>query len=214
MYKNFSAVEKKTSKDFTDKSLTIWLEQYIHILFPENAIDYWSTGDDALDREPKELSTYNGTTGLHHSACYARNGSSEGMIIHVLLMNQDGTYQTVATAKSFCNPDMNWEITRAISEVLESLLQWEEIPMLNAIYENLPKDSRYKNEISIKSDEEIILKHDESSLTIYLTGSVDNELMLYDFKGEENSKFKVEPILNDYKRILKTNNIKFSEIAA
>lgn len=65
-------------------------------------------------------------------------GLSEGNIIEASLVLRDGTLFTLAWVKTFGKEDENWMIARALTQVLDSLIYWREVPELVEMDGKLP----------------------------------------------------------------------------
>lgn len=196
----------------TVQELVNWLEKFINISFPDNAIDYWSTDRygsqnflQVLEQVPS-----NGCSEecIHHVACYVREGRSEGYRIEVLLAFRDGTFKSLTAAKTFGKDDENWMIARVVTTVLQSILFDERIPEMVDMASRVPKDSSYDPESNLL--DVITISSTQTAVKVF-TG---NNLILDDSDWSDegnNSSYCVASRIHDWKIILTNMKKKFVE---
>jgi len=138
----------------------------------------------------------NSQNGFHHVAAYAYTGGSEGERVVVDLRLRDGTSVNLATAKTFGND--SWEIARSVSEAIESLYSYKELPLIVDLWRSLPKASFSSDYIDIE-DLPAIIESNDTQMNVYLNGDL---IVEYDFSGEDNAEYKLEPIKLDWIKLL------------
>lgn len=212
--KFFNAVRKNTSiGDGTVRDLVGWLERFINVIFPENGIEYWSGHEfpaSARDigRRPVPTSGFD-PTSVHHVACYVRGGYSEGNIIEASLVLRDGTLFTLAWVKTFGKEDENWMIARALSQVLDSLIYWHEVPELVEMDRKLPRN--FSHERISNLTETIELLYDEQHLTVRTaSGRIFDQRDCSEFGV--GAKWAVLAARDDWKTVLNSAKVAFVEV--
>ena len=206
--KFFNAVRKGAIGDGTVGALVDWIERLINVLFPENGIEYWSdnryAGPQALKRYQAIPVRECKDDSVRHVACYAREGSCEGMIIECAVYLRNDSYLSLTWAKTFGGPDETWQIARAVSEVLESIFSWGDIPEIVDMADKVPRQYSWLRETSLK--EKVVLATTENTLSVKtLSGIVLDER---DFSNEGvNAKFHVEPLAKDWETVLRNMKV-------
>ncbi|WP_341744739.1 hypothetical protein [Azonexus hydrophilus] len=195
----------------TAQALIAWLESYINILFPENGIEYWNDNRYAkapsLKKDALIPETGREDKCVHHVACYVRQGSCEGRIIHVQFVLQDGTHAELTWMKTFGNAEESWAIAEAISDALESILIWREIPEIVDLGKMLPRQYAWHRETSYKLP--ITMRSTKDSIQI--TGADGHAFYAQDWKDQGiNAKFYVESRVKDWLTVLKNTGATFS----
>lgn len=182
--------------------LVKWIEKYVAILFPENGIDYWADNSQlktgiltAYQEVPKSGL---GEKDVHHVACYVRPGSCEGLIITVALCLRDGTYVTVAWAKTFGRAEESWKIAQAIDEALNSLLFYEQLPELVDLSAKLPRWYSFERQTSLK--EEVAIHRGADSLLVISDGGLVLDVRTW---TEQASSYHVQAYATDWMVVLK-----------
>lgn len=186
---------KHQKPDMTVGELGNYIRHYVDAQFPGNAIDYWGGIDGVKDK----LVGHHSDHGFHHVAAYTRKGHSEAEMIHVCLMLNDGRTQEIGRAKSFDSTEDNWIVSRAISEVIESLYSFHELPLLVDFAAALPMTPR-----NIKDDgnHTIELLREDCSLTVIFDGHA--EVAHYEAPNEDgNGRFYVDDLVIDWERLAK-----------
>lgn len=199
--------DKAVHQRFTDESLLDWLERYVKAIFPDHCIDYWSNGRN-IDASDRPLPSIHAADGYKHTASYVAPGG-EASIIHVGLMLKNGSIQTIGRAKSFGSNEQNWLIARSISEALESMYLYNEMPEIIGIVEKLPIKSIDKD-----YQQELWIGYDQECLAVVESGT-ERELVRYDFscQGNQNaSQYSMEPYLKDWRLTLNRFHIRFTEM--
>jgi hypothetical protein len=109
----------------TAGGLQDWINAYVEAGFEDGAsIEYWfpTEGRDG---------TYGRDTPLParvaHVACYVTKGSCEGWLLHVDL-HADGQMRRLACAKALVRPHVLWAAAQALSEALDTLIGYGEMP--------------------------------------------------------------------------------------
>lgn len=197
-YKFFNATKRLLDKpihnQFDGDGLLAWLERYVKAVFPKNGIDYWTNGRNSDDETSKPLPSVHAVDGYRNAACYVYAGG-EGQMIQVGLMLKTGQVQSVGRAKSFGDADQNWEIARAMSEAVESMYLYSEMPEVVDIVERLPVKSAYE-----EYHGELWIGFDHDRLTVYEPFSGRN-LAHYDYSDSGNPNagwYAIEPYLKDW----------------
>lgn len=211
--KYFKSVRKGSVGDGSVGDLVDWLEQYINVLFPENGIEYWADnrygGADALKRFQPAPKAECGDEGVHHYYCYVREGSCEGRIIEIRVHLRSGRDLSVVWAKSFGDADECWEIARAISEALESIFTWEEIPEIVDMAAKLPRSRLWRREVDLPETVTI----DMTGYRLLVSTENGNVFDDRDWSSEGvNAKFYPPSRLDDWVMVLTNMNVSFQEV--
>jgi len=186
-------------------ALADWLEQYANVLFPNNSIEYWAATDN-IKREAILPVVSSKETGIHHVACYPRTGSSEGRILEVGLYLRNSTIQSVGWAKTFGGADETWMIARAISDALEEIFYWGNIPEIVDMANKMPRKYSWDRKTSLQ--ENVIMQVSEDAIKV----STPSGLVLDDRNWSEHgkaAKHYVEARANDWTTVLTNLNVHF-----
>lgn len=190
----FNAV-KDQKPSMTVAELGKYLCQYIDAQFPINGIAYWNNVDSFKDK----LASYNTKRGFHHVAAYVGNGRLEMETIYVGLVLGDGRTQDIGYAKSLGGTTENWAISRAISEVIESLYLFQKLPLLVDMAAALPVTPR---RIKSSGTYTIELLRTDYSLAIIFNG--DAEVARYDARSEDdNGRRYIDDLVSDWEGLAK-----------
>ena len=212
--KFFNAVTKgNIIADGTVGALVNWLEQFINVLFPENGIEYWSvnqyTGQRGLLYDAPVPKYGDGPQDVRHAACYVRPGGCEGRAIEVALVLNDDSISRLAWIKTFDKDDAAWLVARAISEVLTSILYWDEIPEIVDMSLKVPRQYRWYRETNLK--EPVTIASTLQQITISTRSGVVLENRSWADQGV-NAKYVVEARLKDWKTVLTNLKVRFEEV--
>lgn len=136
MYLNFKAVRPLdvdfaswTASDFVD-----WAASYLEAIQPfwqpEYLVDTrdYQRGQVKIRTmpDPEDCSD----AGFRNPVCYVHQGRSEGYLLQVGYKDRGGKYHELAFAKYLGDPECAWEGARALSEALDSIYGYGEMPML------------------------------------------------------------------------------------
>ena len=212
--KFFNAVRKNTAiGDGTVRDLVRWLERIVNVIFPENGIEYWSDHEFPASareqgRRPVPKAGYDPTC-VHHIACYVRGGANEGNIIEAGLVLRDGTLFSLAWVKTFGKADENWMIARALNQVLDSVIFWQEVPELVEMSSKLPRN--FSHERTSNLTETVELLYDEQHLTVRTaSGLVFDHRDCSEFGP--GAKWAIFAARDDWKTVLKSAEVTFVEV--
>lgn len=203
MQKFFNAVEPGNKiGDGTVNDLMNWLEQYVNILFPENAIYYWAkhtyrTPGSLLSGDLIPLATDD--SSVRHVACYAHKGNNEGTIIEIQLHLRSDTFKSIGWIKSFGGDDECWMIARAIASALDSLIFYHEIPQIVQLGNLLPRQDRWNRSTSFTGTALVLTS------TCSISVITNDGVRLYDADWSalcDNAKYRVDAYLKDWKIVL------------
>jgi hypothetical protein len=170
----FSAtIESDSLSNGPAGKLVAWLESYINIVFPDNAIDYWSNNQygyasslKITDPLPKNDDFFGVDRNkcIDHVVSYVRRGNNEGTGIEVGFRLRDQSYVSLTWIKSFGSNDDCWKIAQAISHVLESIVMDNRIPELVVMMGKIPKKNSFSTEPNISG--EVTIASTTNSLTV------------------------------------------------
>lgn len=212
--KFFNAVTKgKQIGDGTVGDLVDWLEKYINILFPENGIEYWADQrfgtDNSLQRFHPVPNASCDDEGIHHVACYARQGGCEGRLIQISLYLRNGTYKSLSWIKTFGNADETWMIVRAIEDVLSTLFFLHESPEIVDMAFKLPRQQTWYRETSLT--EEVTLAVSPYALSVTTPSGLVFDNRNWVSEGN-NAKFHVEARVTDWVTVLTNLKATFKQV--
>lgn len=159
-----TVAQGKTIGNGTVTELVTWLENYINLLFPNNGIEWWSYNDQGVSQGFKGSEQVPDHTTIHHFACYARQGNSEGNIIETVFSMRDGTFVRLCSAKNFGGATESLEISVAISVALNSIYFYHEVPELVSMSQKVPRRYNWERQTSLTEPVYLVCKHD--SITI------------------------------------------------
>ncbi len=203
--KNVSTVGDGTVGDLVD-----WLEKYVNAVFPENGIEFFSddrsVGSGDLKRFQKVPICDGSRDGIHHIACYVREGACEGHIIEIAFYLHNDTYKALCWMKSFGSPDECWLIARAIYEVLHSLLAWNECSLIVDMAEMLPRTYKSCRQTSLQ--EEVLVCATSNTLKV-CTASGHLFADLSFAREGSNAHFHVEALVKDWVTVLTNMKARF-----
>lgn len=188
----------------TAGDLINWLEAYVNVLMPNNGVEYWSDNRygrgrslKQTDRVPSATAT-NDEDRVDHAACYVIDGCSEGRIVHIVLFMRDGSFIKLAWIKTFGQEAECWQIARAVSVALNSLLRYGELPRLVEFAAYLPKRQRWDRATTL--EEEVIIQKGGQTLTIATYRTV---LAQYDLSVHgAAAPFYFDALIEDWKIVL------------
>lgn len=192
--------------DGTVGALTAWLEKWVNIVFPENAIEYWADPQHAGPETLKRSFAIPAAT-VHKDAtrdfcCYVTRGRCEGNRIEVLLEFSDQKRLKLCSAKHLGRTDECWQIARSIQEALYSIYFYHEIPMLVDMAAQIPRTASWSREAR---PTEIVIHKGQNTLDI-VTGR-DQILDTHDWSGHGDAAgYYVASFLKDWELVL--NNMK------
>lgn len=196
--------------DGTVGALVDWVEKYVNVIFPENGIEYWSDqafgGSNALPRGALLPVDGAGDESAHHVACYVRGGTNEGHIINVLLYLRNDTYKSVTWAKTFGSSEECWQICAALTDALEDILFFKEIPEIVDMADKVPRQHRWHRETNLT--EEITISSTMSSLKVATCSGLVLDSRSWVNKGE-NAHFYVESRVKDWQTVLTNTKCHF-----
>lgn len=202
MKSQFFGAVSPLSEAFTVASLTAWLERYVNAIDPDNAVEYWSCGNSPLSlKGSADLPARDTVINVMVSV---NRGSSEGFRLRANLMirGADGqhTVRELCGAKVFGRAADAWRIAHAVSDALESIFDWGELPEVVAIADAVPRSHSWMRETSLA--EGVIIAVTESRLRV-ATQSGSHVLDDRDFSQfGVNAKYAIEPRLADWKTVL------------
>ncbi|MCX7173901.1 MAG: hypothetical protein NT159_08240 [Proteobacteria bacterium] len=159
--KRFNAVQPTCLHLGSAGELLQWLRAYVDTLFPENGIEYWSGNEYAEGPFViKEAEVLADIGAVHHVACYAHCGSSEGYIIELQLQIRVAGMRRLCYAKAFGAYDDCWAIARACSDALESIFHYGEAPMIVEIAALVPRIPNQKAQFALAGPVQIAMQGD------------------------------------------------------
>lgn len=187
-----------------------WIERLINVLFPENGIEYWSDNKYESPNSLKRFQPMPSADDVHHVISYVRPGGCEGRIIDVGFYLRDDSVRFITWAKTFGKEDECWMIARAISEALNSIIFWNEIPEMVALSDKVPRAQRWHRESSLR--EEVTIA---STMTNLVISTASGQILDARDWAEEgaNAKFHVESYAKDWKTVLTNTKVGFREIS-
>lgn len=192
----FKAVSRNPIGTGSASELVSWLEKYINIIRPDNGIDYWA--NDVIKGKLPDTGCTN--SDLHHVACYVIDGTSEGDRIEVKLVLQDGSFLSLASIKSFAGKDECWIIARAISEVLDSILVYKEVPEIVDMSRKVPRWFSHDSETNLK--EMITIWTTPTSLKVSTESGIVLDERDWSVTNPGNATWFVEPRAKDWETVL------------
>lgn len=203
--KFFNAVKKGTFS--TAGELVDALEKITNTLFPENGMEYWSDNRYATAAYKKD-STLPADGDVHHVAVYVRLGNCEGRVIEVFLNLRDGGFKNLTWAKTFGSGKECWEIAEMLTEVLESIFVWREIPVILEMTDKMPRQQTWHRETNLRKKVTV----DVSLDTLRVSAG---DLILEDLDcrhAEENAHFTIDGYLKDWIKVLQCLKADFEVI--
>lgn len=194
----FNAVAKGPIGNGSVKDLRQWISDYIDVLFPDHGIYYWSASSRALAADDPLPHVGGKDTDIHHVVAYVRQGSNEGRAIEVALSMQSGEYRELAWAKSFGSDDECWRMAQAISNALDHIFSYDEVPEIVALAERVPRNQFRRYETAIEGP--VFIEQDDHRFRVVTdSGKVLDEREF----SIENSKFRVEAYVKDWTTVLR-----------
>lgn len=199
MSKYFNAVEKHKFANCGE--ITESLEILLNTLFPENGIEYWSDNRFGSERTLKPGSLVPlvfGEEGVRHVGSYVRLGGCEGRVIEISLFMKDRTVLSLGWIKSFGSHEECWEMARVITEVLESILFYEETPAMIQMTRKMPRQQAWHRVTSFK--DQIVVRVGVDSLTV-TAGAQTLDERSFSSQGDF-AHFSVDAFLKDWVTVL------------
>lgn len=202
----FKATRVGTVGNNTLQEIARWIERFVNVLFPENGIEYWSGFTLSENKKGKTL----GQCNIAHIACYVTEGHSEGLIIRLMLVMRDGSHIEMPWAKTFGRWDESWDIAKAASNAMESIVFWGEVPQLVAMADILPRSHGWSRETNLGEPVEIRVGAD----TLVVATASGRTLASYDFSAESAgiAPYKVRDYAADWETVLRNMGAKFSVV--
>lgn len=196
--------------DGTVGTIVTWLEQYVNTLFPDNGIEYFADNQygrgRCLTRDARVPGAGLTDDCVHHVACYVREGSCEGRIIEVSLCLRGEEFKSLTWIKTFGNADECWNIARAIDAALNSIIFWNEVPLLVEMSMKVPRQHPWYRFTNL--DEEVtILSGTDKVLVTTASGRV-----LEDRSWVDQQKFKgsnATAVTQDWVTVLTNTKVRF-----
>lgn len=208
----FSAVRKGTLAGKNAGELQKFIEKYVQILFPEDCFEWWDTNvrnPNKVDLKPDSIlpSQYDSENGIHHFACYVREGN-ESEIVEVAIVLRNGSLANLMTGKLFARREVCWQMCDAIDQALRVIFHWEEIPQIVDISAKVPRQYSYSMEASIAGPVSI-----EASERTFSVKTQDGTVLdQVDFSEHgESAKWAVAAYADDWKRVLTNSKLAFVE---
>lgn len=185
------------------RELVHWLERYARILFPDNGTEYWDAYP--LIGRPEPIPA---PLDIHHVYAYAAAGGSEGVMVYFGLHLKGGGDHRVGFAKSFGSPSEAWEIARAVSEALDSMIHFGEVPYLVWMAEQIADwQCTLLPRLNI---EPIELFFDHKTLSVR---SINGERVyaVHDFEHEPsaNADLYLEALTKDWETVLRALGVEW-----
>jgi len=143
---------------------------------------------------------------VHHVVSYVREGGCEGLVIEVGLYLRNGEIKWLNWAKTFGRSEESWLIARIISEVLNSILLYGEVPEIVEMSDKLPRQYRWHRETSLKEMITISVRPD--SFEVIALGGLVLDRRSWESEGV-NAKFHVEARVKDWQIVLTNTKAKF-----
>lgn len=211
--KFFRAVRKGNAVgDGTAGALIDWLEQYINLLFPDNGIEYWADNErgygSGLRRCQPVPAAGHEDGQIHHVACYVRDGSCEGTIIHAAFVLQADKLSELAWIKSFGSEEECYQIAKAIRHALDSILIWQEIPEIVDMAIKVPKKYRWERK-AMGNVGKVTIARDQYSIKVLGENGVVYEDRSWKECGQ-NAVFAVDAFVADWEIVFKSMGVMFS----
>jgi len=140
MSNSYITTKRQKVSDTTAIELQDYLKSFVAIEFPDSGIDYWGTHWNVSPCEQNaKLPEYGvNSDNFDHVAAYSRQGRTEGRLIELRLVLNDGSTEHVVRAKSFGNEKECWDIARAMSNVVENFYATDELPLAVDYVAKLP----------------------------------------------------------------------------
>lgn len=209
------AVSKRleTIGNNTIADLVAWLETFVNIVFPDNAIYYWNAPEKrhkvpassyfiCSDSIPKYVSTLDGP---HHAICYVRDGASEGYMIEVAYMMRDNTFKYVCNAKYLGWESDAWDIARTLSYVLNTSIGTNEWPMIVDMYLRLPR--KYNGDRKANLLESVKITSTTHYMKVHTqSGRVFEEVQCHE--SEDSTVWRIESLKYDWLKVLTSLDVK------
>lgn len=187
----------------TGRELLAWLDEFVNILVPDNGIEYWSDTyyGNSHDIKPHDLVPTciadDEENRVLHAGCFVANGYSEGRIIHISLFMRRG-HRSLGWIKSFGTQAQCWEVARVITEALNHLLVFQELPRLVEFARCLPKQYRFERKTTLT--DEVKIQQGRHILTIATHRQV---LAQYDYTSHgDAARYRIEALIKDWQIVL------------
>lgn len=191
------------------RDLTDFLQTYIRIVLPDNGIEYWSTGhhlSPSAFNENDPVPVFGRDTEKYQSVAAYMVMGGEALRMNVAFIRGDSTHKLLTSCKIFGPHDDAWLIARAITEVLNDIVFYEQMPAIVEIHKKLPRSSPYSWESTLKGD--VYIDYSPFTLTIK-TGHGDT-LDHYDYSTKpEIANFFIDKYLQDWYRVLRSQRLSY-----
>lgn len=193
--KFFRAVKKGSFATAGD--LVAALELLTNTLFPENGIEYWS--DNRYTKSGlKASSALPDVQQLSHVAAHVRDGHNEGRVIAVNFYFNDGSTKNLTWAKSFGNAEECWQIAQMLTEVLDSIILYSEVPVIIEMAQKPPRQYAWYRHTSLT--EMVNLSVGVNSLQVSVGDLILDDLTFTELG--EYAHFRVDAYLKDWVCVL------------
>jgi len=199
MRKQFEITKSQMVGEMTVNALQDYLKKYISLQYPDSGIDYWSGQIEGLDKLLPARGSDDNT--YHHTAAYARDGHSEGRIIELRLILRDGSTQEIARAKSFGNAAECWDIAQSMSDVVDGLYCFDELPMAVDFAAHLPmKPDRIKMDGDYRQHT-LGLEIDALGVNVMFDNALIDRITVPDDHAELYKQYYINAAVQDWERI-------------
>lgn len=148
-------------------SLMRWLEEYINILHPNNAVYWWKEArHPSVSRE--KCSGFTSEEMLpeqvRYASAYIYTGANEGHRLEVIVApGGDGLHSVrpLCVAKLFGSEDDAWQIARAVSKALEEIFYYERASQIPEMFRRLPRNKQFDScrEIALRGTVVVQIEH-------------------------------------------------------
>ena len=193
--KFFNAVKKGSFATAGD--LVAALEVLTNTLFPENGVEYWS--DNRYTKGGfKASAPLPEVEKLSHAAAHVRDGHNEGRVIEVYFYFNDGSAKNLTWAKSFGNTEECWQIAQMLTEVLDSILLYNEVPAIVEISQKIPRQYAWYRHTSLTEMVNLVVGVDSLKVS---AGDLILDDLTFSELGEY-AHFRVDAYLKDWVRVL------------
>jgi hypothetical protein len=189
----------------TGEHLSTWLEKYIDAVVPNNGIEYWTEFSKLRPNVRFPIWNAAQQVDFKHFAVYQQIGSSEGILIDVVVKFTDLSAKPIARLKTFANEKIAAQIIAALNHAISDIGFYRVQPIMDEIDALIPRERSFDQNTNYQGV--FVLSVTNSKLVVSL-GS-QQVLADYDFSSSVDSACFVNQYLTDWLLMLKRRNCRF-----
>jgi hypothetical protein len=179
-----------------------WLESFINVVFPDNRVEYWSTAkEEGRDVAP----TFKIDQHLRNYGCFVRRGNCEGEVLELYAFFSGGQSTKIGMVKCFDSKEDCWKMAAAISDAIDSLVSYHEVPEIVDFMHVMPRTQASMRSTSLKDEIELCVSAAQVSIRCG-----EHVLWNRDFSDDAvNAKFRIAPVVKDWITVLTSMSANF-----